>query len=214
MAYMPKLFGELIELQLPPAGGAAPAAAPSNPLPLAIRNQEQDNWCWCAVGAGIGDFYHGTATLQCAFASTVLRKAANACCGTSSGGPCDKPWYLDRALTTAGCFERVDDVSTSPTSFADVKNEIDAGQPLGVRIQWQTAGAHFIAIAGYSTSATGDEIVTVEDPYGPVTSKLLVSDLNGAYGSDSGSWTHSYFTSRHPTGGGAAPVDDPRLLGG
>lgn len=213
MASLPRLLGKLhpISPAIAP-GGAAPAAA--NPLPVSISGQEQQNWCWCAVGSGIGDFYHGTATRQCSFASRVLAMTPNACCGTSSGGPCDKAWYLDRALTTARCFDRMDDVATRPTTFGDVQREIDAGQPLGIRVQWRHVGAHFIAISGYSTSSSGESLVTVEDPYGPVTSTMDISDLNGAYGSDFGRWTHSYFTAQNPTGGGAAPVDDANLLGG
>lgn len=213
MGAFPKLLGKLRPLSLPVAA-APPGGASANPVGLSIPNQEQDNWCWCAVGLGIGDYYHGPSMAQCVFASAVLGKGANGCCGTISGGPCDKPWYLDRALTTARCFERVDDVSTSPTGFADVQSEIDHGQPLGVRIQWQSVGAHFIAISGYRTSTTGEQLITVEDPYGPVTSTLPIGDLHGSYGSDGGDWTHSYFTARNPMGGGARPIDDPALLGG
>jgi hypothetical protein len=75
-------------------------------------------------------------------------------------------------------------------------------------------GAHFIAISGFSVSTTGQQLVTIEDPYGPVTSTLPIADLNGGYGGDFGTWTHTYFTARTPMGGGGRPVDDPNLLGG
>jgi len=214
MPNFPRIFGELRDL--PPQGGRdATLRAESNSASLAftMRGQEQNNWCWAAVGTSIGDFYSERQTEQCAFASDVLGLPAGACCGTSSGGRCDKPWYLDRALAAAGCFERLDGVA----GFGDVRGEVDAGQPLGVRVQWAQGGGHFMTIAGYRTGGSGQRIVTVHDPWGPKVLDLAIEGLDGGYGTDRGRWTHSYYTAAAPVLGGA-PADraheNPDLLGG
>ena len=214
MRKIARIFGQLRTVA--PAGGRIAlgmAANGSGKLVMNIPNQEQDNWCWAAVAVGIGDFLLARQTQQCAFASDVLGMASGACCGTQSGGPCDKQWYLDRALSKVGCFERLD----VPASFADVGTEIDDGHPLGVRIRWSNGSGHFVAITAYRTGGSGAQIVTVQDPWGPKELDYEIGKLNGQYGTSSGSWTHSYYTSANPTVGGAAPDKadhQPELLGG
>jgi hypothetical protein len=72
-----------------------------------------------------------------------------------------------------------------------VRDEIDAGRPVGTRIGWSGGGGHFMAIYGYSL-VEGVEYFDIDDPiYGK--SHLTVADFSSNY-QGSGSWTHAYLT--------------------
>jgi Papain-like cysteine protease AvrRpt2 len=164
-------------------GGAA--AAGQRQLAFTCEPQTQSQWCWAAVATSVARYYTpSTHWTQCQVASAELSTAS--CC--SSGGACDTPWYLERALARVG---HSDGVRPAPSTFTQLVAEIDSGEPLGVRIGWRGGGGHFIVVEGYSVS---DEMVQIEDPLeGPtqMTYRALHDDYGG-----SGAWTHSYPTRR------------------
>ena len=122
---------------------------------------------------------------QCALASAELHQAA--CC--SSATPCNRPWYLDRALDRVGHADGP--LVARALSFAELTAELSSGEPVAVRIGWRGGGGHFVVVEGYSTE---DEQVDIEDPNeGP--SQLSYATLCADYGG-AGAWTHSYRTRR------------------
>lgn len=163
-----------------PSGGA-PSAAVS--LDVDMEAQTQDQWCWAAVSVAVARHYQGDSTwTQCGLATAEL--GLGGCC--TSAGPCNKPWYLDRALTRVGHLDGI----AGPLAFADVVDELDDRQPLGVRIRWRGGGGHFVLVDGYDAE-TGT--VQVKDPWGDETVTLSHAQLRDRY-SGAGTWTHSYRT--------------------
>lgn len=158
-------------------------------LAFTMQTQTQTQWCWSAVSVSVDHFYNSSSTwTQCSMANAELGQTT--CCANGSSSACNKPWYLDRALTRVG---RLGAFSNGVKSFADVTTEIGASHPLGVRIGWSGGGGHFVVISGWSSvTGTSQQFVEVRDPiYG--SSTYSYATFQTAY-QTSGSWTHSYTT--------------------
>jgi hypothetical protein len=195
-----------------PAAGAPPSGAPraagsaiasSDAIPgFTVPHQEQDNWCWAAVSVGVATYYGGVNWTQCSLAGAQLRLG---CCSTPIPNACDVPYYLDRSLTGAGCFDRYVNGSAL---YSTVQTEIGARRPLCCRIQW-SVGGHFVAISDWSIDANGTEYVGVQDPDNGYNFQTL-SEFTNSY-RDAGSWSDTYFTRRTaaPGIGAGAPELTP-----
>ena len=150
--------------------------------------QEQTDWCWAAVSDAVARFYNpACGTTQCNIAGATL--ARSDCCTGSAPSPCNIPWKLDRSL---GTVHHLNAMSTTPTAYATVRDEIDAGNPVCARIAWPIRGGHFIALSGYfdATAPGGPDLVDVADPlYGP--SRYSFTALNTSY-QGTGQWSHTY----------------------
>lgn len=164
-------------------GGAPPDG---NQLAFDCERQTQSQWCWAAVAVSVARYYSSrTGWSQCALVRAELHRAT--CC--EDGAACDQPWYLDRALARVGHSDG--GIAAGALSFAEITAEVDAREPIGVRIGWRSGGGHFIVIEGYSRA---DGLVEVEDPiegHAQMTYEALVGDYGGA-----GAWTHTYRTRR------------------
>jgi hypothetical protein len=134
-------------------------------MPINMDPQLEPNWCWAAVTAAVKNFFSGGPTLQqCQVATPVLTREhptdAFDCCANPD--QCDIPAFLQDALAVSG------NLSGPPLSghlvFESVKDELDAGRPIGVRIQWPNGGGHFIVIDGYREFTEGAPLVHVADP--------------------------------------------------
>ncbi len=199
---LPSIFGKLKQWM---AGQPAKAllgvsgASPAAELKLAMPGQAQTNWCWAAVAHGISTFYGGSTPSQCALVGQVLKiQPGTDCCSNGGTSRCNRQWYLHKALETVQCLRDVVQRADGLIPLDDVKNELAADQPLGIRVEWTRGeaqgGGHFVAISGWQTGASGAPYVTVQDPWGPATEVLPVEEFANAYGTDLGKWTHSYFT--------------------
>jgi hypothetical protein len=160
-------------------------------LAFTMQSQQQTNWCWAAVATSIADYFStsgpsGGPWQQCELVNAELGQTT--CCQDGSTGNCNCDWYLDRALTRVGHL--AGPVITGAESFTYVEGEINGLRPVGVRIQWNGDGGHFVVLAGYDDS-NGNQFVDVEDPwYGQST-----YDYNAfatGYQSGAGSWSHTY----------------------
>jgi hypothetical protein len=170
-------------------GAAGGAAAGSGSLAaFSMQTQSETEWCWAAVSTSVAVFFGSTTWTQCKVAATELTPLD--CCGADASTGCNKPWFLDTALTVVGHFDRID-ASNSP--FADVQTEINARRPLCCRIAWAGGGAHFLALGGWSTAPDGTDYVDVYDPYYGFT-QVTYADFNSSYKTPGDTWTHSYFT--------------------
>jgi Papain-like cysteine protease AvrRpt2 len=161
-------------------------------LPFIMQTQLQTNWCWAAVSASISSFFGGPAGAsggpwqQCEVANCALTQTA--CCMNGASPACNQDWYLEEGLT---CVSHLaGPVSSGPSPYANIKNEIDNDRPVGVRIGWYGDGGHFVCVTGYDDS-TGTQFVNVDDPwYGPSTYEYTA--FGTAYQSGAGGWTHTY----------------------
>ena len=161
-------------------------------MPVTMIPQQESNWCWAAVTVTVNALFSpGSTLMQCDVAKPVLVsetqiKGAVDCCANPE--QCNIPAYLQDALSWAGNLSLAEH---GYLDFVGVTTEIDAGRPIGVRIQWSDGGGHFILIDGYREFSSGVPQVHVADPYyGP--SYLFYSDLVNAY-QDNGIWTDTYF---------------------
>lgn len=161
----------------------------STVLNFNMEPQPQSNWCWAATSKSISVFYASFLNpwTQCKIASDELGLT---CCTSPVPGPCNVPWYLDRALTRTQNFVELKGTMT----WENVKAEIDKGLVVGTRIGWSGGGGHFMAIYGVS-KILNTKYFHIDDPiYGK--SVLTVSQFSNSY-QGSGSWTHSYITKKH-----------------
>jgi hypothetical protein len=157
----------------------------SRQLAFNMEMQTENNWCWAATATSVSHYYWPISTwTQCLVASNELSLT---CCDSPVPGACDIPWWLSKALTLTKNLVNV----TGPAAFQAVRDEIDAGRPVGARIGWSGGGGHFMVIYGYSL--IGDvEYFDIDDPiYGK--SHLTVSDFSNNYQA-TGTWTDTYFT--------------------
>lgn len=161
----------------------------STVLPFNMEHQTQTNWCWAATSKSVSYFYASLLNpwSQCKIASAELSQT---CCTSPVPGPCNVPWYLDRALKRTNNFVAL----KGTMSWEDVKDEIDKGLVVGTRIGWSGGGGHFMCIYGVS-KILNTKYFHIDDPiYGK--SVLTVSQYSTNY-QGSGSWTHSYITKKH-----------------
>lgn len=161
----------------------------STVLNFNMEPQTQTNWCWAATSKSVSFYYSSFLNpwTQCKIASAELGQT---CCTTPVPGPCNVPWYLDRALTRTNNFVEL----KGPMTWESVKAEIDEGLVVGTRIGWSGGGGHFMAIYGVS-KILGTKYFHIDDPiYGK--SLLTVNQFSTNY-QGSGSWTHSYITKKH-----------------
>jgi hypothetical protein len=164
-----------------PAGGAPPAR---RTLSFIVQHQLQTQWCWAAVTSSVAAYYQNTAWPQCRVVNDQLKQAM--CCASGSASACNQPFYLDSALGRAGVLANF---TTGTLTLRQIMTEIDAGRPIGVRMQWSGGGGHFITVRGYSDQ----NIVDVEDPwYGHVSVDYTTFTVRYQ---GTGRWTHSYRTS-------------------
>lgn len=115
---------------------------------------------------------------------------------------CNRPWWLHRALTRTNNLRNMIEptpgvsMTTGQASFQQVREEIDLGRPVGVRIQWPsppgtTPPGHFVVIYGYSRIG-GTEYFDIDDSANG-KSHLSVAVFSNSY-QGTGTWTHTYFT--------------------
>jgi hypothetical protein len=177
-------------LKSEPLGGALPARRSLN---FTMQHQRQTQWCWAAVTSSVAAFFRNPLWTQCRVVNDGLGQAA--CCADGFSAACNRPWYLDKSLGRTG---NLGAYSTGPLSLAQVRSELDAECPIGVRIGWAGGGGHFVAVGGYSDP----QLVDVRDPWFGISVLDYTQFRTGYQGN--GRWTHSYRT--QPQGGQRAPA--------
>lgn len=66
--------------------------------------QTQSNWCWAATSKSVSKYYClFSPWSQCSIASSELGLT---CCTNPVPGPCNVPWYLNKALTRTNNLDR------------------------------------------------------------------------------------------------------------
>jgi hypothetical protein len=159
----------------------------SKQLSFDMQAQIQSFWCWAATATSVSHFYCLWSTwTQCRVVNAELGKSD--CCNSTVPSPCNIGWSLAKALMrTKNLASEIEE----KVSFQRIRDEIDAGRPVGARIGWNRGGGHFMVIYGYST-VLGVEYFDIDDPiYRKI--HLPVSEFSSNY-QGSGRWTHTYFT--------------------
>lgn len=152
-------------------------------LAFTMQLQQQPKWCWAAVATSVAlhskSFPNWT---QCQVAGRTLGQN---CCGPAAVNPCNKAFYLDRALQAVGHFAGM---STGPVGIGALGAQLTTNRPVGARIQWSGGGGHFLAFAGLLLGS--QPYIGVADPlYG--ASDVALSVLGGRY-QGIGTWNATY----------------------
>lgn len=157
---------------------------PSILLLFKMQHQVENQWCWAATAVSISQYYNPSSHwTQCQVATTAL--GISNCCILPT--LCNKPWYLERALSITNNFTSIQ----GALSFHDVELELSNGRVVGARVGWFGGGGHFMVIYGCKT-INGINYYYIDDPiYGK--SEILEFAFQTAY-QGAGSWTHSYIT--------------------
>lgn len=159
-------------------GGASPVL-----LSFDMQHQVQGQWCWAATAASVSIFYDAESTwTQCLIAQQIM---GTTCCITPS--PCNKPWFLNEALSVTNNFVK----QSSPLTFEEVEAELSAGRVVGARVGWPGGNGHFVVIYGCKT-VDGVNYYSIDDPIDG-KSDTTEAGFMEAYQS-AGIWTHSYTT--------------------
>lgn len=168
-----------------------------------MQPQQEDEWCWAANAASAAGYFGKTDWSQCLLANDQF--AQSTCCDNGKSAACDKPWFLDRALTAAGCHYSY---QANPIPLADVVSALSATIAIEVRIGWTDGqgnfdgSGHFVAITGADpASAT----LHIADPWYP-SSDIGYDDFAERY-QTVGVWTDSFLIDRlsSAAAGGGAP---------
>jgi hypothetical protein len=155
-----------------------------------MQHQLQDNWCWAAVSTSVAHYFGKTDWTQCSVVSKEVGDST--CCANGSSAKCNVPWRLEKALKRVKALQKKSD--GMPGSLGGVRGEIEKGRPVCIRVGWSGGGGHFIALEGYRDDDAG---VAIEDPWYGTSDVPLDAFRTGRY-QGSGSWTHTYYTTRKP----------------
>ena len=168
-------------------------------LNFTIEQQQCSEWCWAAVTAAVCRCYgDATPTRQCEVANLVLKLPIDNCtdcdCQNNPSAACNQPKNLALALDAVQ-HDRgnpVDGIST--LAFEDVKDDIDNGRPIVVRVTLEesVASGHAVAIYEY----TDDGMVSIADPMhaGNKISVRFADFVAGGPTALHGTWQAAYLT--------------------
>jgi hypothetical protein len=178
-----------IEPSAPAAAIEATAVEDIPNLPIEVEHQKFDQWCWAAVATSVSHYYDaGSTWTQCLVAAAEVGAS---CCDDNLPDGCNRWWYLERALARTGNFSFR---SESAWPLDDVRKDLRAQRPVGVRIEWANFSGHFIVIRGVHTGSDGLDYLHVSDPiYGSI-SQPAEELRNGQYQQQAVRWTHTYQT--------------------
>lgn len=188
-----QLTGPPLASQVVAIAAAAGGIPRAHSLPPFMQTQEQTNWCWAAVGTSVGLLFGTGPWTQCETATACLNLPGLDCCVTPD--TCNVYGFLDLALSHTRSLATM--ASGTETAVA-IESELDSTRPVCARVAWDSGGAHFLAISGYS-DPQGDGtqvIIELEDPFFGAASMPLV-EFPANYHSG-GAWTHSYLTRAQP----------------
>jgi hypothetical protein len=159
-----------------------------------MQPQEQPQWCWAACTASAFDYYGGMVS-QCTLADRFSKPGPEgSCCVTPAIG--NFPHDVDDPLIFLGLLQ---ELVKQPLGIDAVKSLVNANRPIIAYIKWSGGGAHVIAITGYVTTSSGNQMLIVEDPGGGSQTLIDIVTLTNQYGSaGTGSWTKSYLTKPPP----------------
>jgi hypothetical protein len=174
-----------------------------------VEKQKRGNWCWAAVTNSLLRFFNSDHELtQCdivkeCFSLAKGYETETDCCQHARRQECNRTFKLVDALDIVGLlFSRCN----YALSLDEIRDQINRGVPVGVRIGWRGGGGHFVVITAVGPpDPKGDNHtwVRVADPKDPAAAFITYRALKNRYKGE-GKWTHSYLfekeRERHPKG--------------
>lgn len=169
--------------------------------------QALDTWCWAAIAASISLYYRKRrnpedpqATPQCYF---VLLQHPGPVCRRNLGRPAVDKEHADcmhngcairdqpelgtaRGSLDAPSLHVFREIVERPINFSSIVTEIEAGQPVAIRVRTRYDTHHLLAVYGY------DAAVPSLIMWDPAAGERIVS--YNALQRDLGKWTHTIFT--------------------
>jgi hypothetical protein len=147
----------------PPEEGAPAVVAQltANSLDVEPRTQKASKWCWAASGEMVMDFLGkdlGIDVNQCSQAD--LHFDRHDCCSETIPSGCDNggwPKFHENG------FDSKRKTKTA-LSMSDLRQQIDAGRPVGVSWEETGGGGHMVTVIGYVTT-NGVDNVEIIDPF-------------------------------------------------
>lgn len=165
-------------------------------LDLVVPRQAMDRWCWAAIAASFGKYYGLWPREQVAVVSDWLGED---CAGFRTdqtlAARCNVLAMLDAVLARLGCFTHW---SPGRPSWARLAEEIGAGRPVAIGLDWRAGGSHYVAITGCWLSAAAGPGVRVDQIY--VDDPMVGPSVQpfGSFPQDyraGGYWRGTYWTS-------------------
>ena len=172
-------------IALPPSGFAAPSdVVPFGDLNIQMQEQEKSNWCWDASGNTIADFW-GHQLTQTEFCQIAHNESGDDCADEQGYLSDQQRVFRQLNFTSAGTYRD----SGETLSYDAIKQEIDAGQPIGTRILWTSGGGHMHVLYGYD-DANGT--VSYGDPL-QGAQRYNSMDYDAYQSNGEFSWTHTVY---------------------
>ena len=160
-----------------------------------IEKQKRSEWCWAAITTSLLKFFTPESEItQCevvrhCFNKTKGFETTKDCCKNSKTDECNRQFKLIDALDFMGVLSMR---CNYPLSLDEIREQINQGVPVAIRIKWNGGGAHFVMITAVGPpDPRGDDFtwLRVSDPNEPTalykSYKILKKDKRGE-------WSHSY----------------------
>ncbi|MBN9744129.1 MULTISPECIES: papain-like cysteine protease family protein [Amycolatopsis] len=165
---------------------AVPAAADAGETNISMQAQQKDQWCWDASGNTIAAYW-GYSLTQTRFCQ-IAHNESGSDCANNQGYLSDQ----QRVFRYLG-FRSVGSYNSNGyrLSFSGIKNQIDAGQPIGTRIGWTSGGGHMHVLYGYDDS-NGRSIVEYGDPW-PSNNRYNSMNYSSYVSNNQFAWTHTVY---------------------
>ncbi len=195
--YLLRRGSNLITVRLVPGAGTEVLLRSAAIMRFDVQRQQQSNWCWAAVTTSLLNFFNEENSLaqcqvvqQCLSLLSDFDSAATDCVQHSRSKACNRTFKLPDALDEMDLlFARCNYALT----LDEVRQQIHAGVPVGVRIGWRGGGGHFVLITAVFDEPEGEvqSWLRVADPLDQAASYITWQTLRDRY-KGSGRWTHSY----------------------
>jgi hypothetical protein len=149
-----------------PAGSGEVLLKSVSTMTFYTEMQEQSRWCWAAVSKNVSFFFEADSSwTQCKIVNTCFVNIIGEtnCCDDPGNIACNRPGSLSQALSTTGSLLSFNE---GPPPLDVIREQISAGRPVGVMINWSGNGAHFITVTGVGPAGLGgaaSTFVEVED---------------------------------------------------
>ncbi|NBH06438.1 hypothetical protein GTY80_24750 [Amycolatopsis sp. SID8362] len=164
----------------------ATAAAARTDLGITMQAQQKDQWCWDASGNTIADFW-GYSLTQTRFCQIAHNESGSDCANNQGYLSDQQRVFRYLGFTSAGTYNS----NGQTLTFTGIKNQIDAGQPIGTRIGWRSGGGHMHVLYGYDNS-NGATRVEYGDPW-PNNSRYNSMNYDTYRSNTQFQWTHTVY---------------------
>jgi len=198
--YMLEKGKNLISLKLSPGARTEVLVRSVSIMRFDLQTQRQSNWCWAAVTSSLLRFFNpDNAMTQCevvkeCFSQAEFEMEAD-CCRNPANKDCNRVFKLVDALDF---MELLSIRCNYALSLNEIREQIQEGAPVALRIEWKRGGGHFVvitAVGPQDPKGDGQTWLRVADPKSQAASYITYNALKTRY-KGNGKWTHTYLFER------------------